>query len=200
MKNKFVVLGCVVFSFILVTFAYIGSKAEKPKEMTGVYWGAFNPLTPAHEAIITTASSNHSIKKLFVVVNNNSYKNYSSPLEERIAKIQAFIEANHLKNVEVLTQDDANQVNDSYFKERKICPICAIAGYDSYRKWVKYSKEPERAQYDAIAVIPRGDAAPLLFDKKAFLLPIDPTYKYVSSTKMRESLKKREEIASSPSL
>lgn len=188
MKSKFLAtlfVICLIFVGGADAFDVTGNL---PKEMLGVYWGAFDPLTPAHQAIIEVSLKKLPLKKLYVVINNHSYKNYLNPLEDRIGKIKTFIERSKLENVELLFQSDNHPIDYAFFRERSSDPICVIAGYDSYQKWVNYSQEHERSQYDAIAVIPRGDDDPLLYDHQAFLLFIGPEYKYVSSTKMRERI------------
>jgi hypothetical protein len=122
-------------------------------------------------------------------VNNHSYKNYTFPLETRMHWMREIIRANGLKNVEVLYQDDMHKLDFLALREMTSEPICGIAGYDAYMTWIQYSSTQDRALYDAIAVIPRGDEDPILFDKTAFILPISPIYKYISSTAVRESLK-----------
>lgn len=182
LKNVFYLLICVS---VIVGFGF----GFFPKQsMTGVYWGAFDPPTSAHEAIITTSLNEIPLKELIVVVNNHSYKNYTFPLEKRLEWIKEIVRSNGLKNVEVLYQDDKHKLDFAAFKEMHVESICGIAGYDAYKSWIQYSTPEERALYDAIAVIPRGDDDPILFDKAAFILPINPVYKYVSSTAVRESL------------
>jgi nicotinic acid mononucleotide adenylyltransferase len=159
------------------------------RNMTGVYWGAFDPPTDAHEAIIVASVNDIPLKKLIVVVNNHHYKNYTYPLEIRLQLMNKIIKSNNLKNVEVLWQDDTHKIDFSALKEMTQGPLCAISGYDAYKKWVDTSSAQERSLYDAIAVIPRGDDSPILFDEMAFILPISPIYRHVSSTKIREAVK-----------
>ncbi|MBA3238398.1 MAG: adenylyltransferase/cytidyltransferase family protein [Parachlamydiaceae bacterium] len=180
----FVLLTCVS---IIIYFAY--SYVVQTKKMVGVYWGAFDPPTKAHEAIITAAFRDIPIKKLIVVVNNHSYKKYTFPLEMRIQWMKEIIESNELKKVELLYQDDMCKIDFLALREMISEPICGIAGYDAYMTWIQYSNAQDRALYDAIAVIPRGDEDPTLFDEKAFILPISPIFKHVSSSAVREFLK-----------
>lgn len=183
MRIFFILVVCIS---VIVGFGY----SLTPKQnMTGVYWGAFDPPTKAHEAIITASLGDIPLKNLIVVVNNHSYKNYTFPLEMRLQWIKEIIQSNGLQNVEVLYQDDKHKLDFLALREITSEPICGIAGYDAYMTWIQYSTPEERALYDAIAVIPRGDDDPILFDKAAFILPINSMYKYVSSTAVRESLK-----------
>ncbi len=157
----------------------------------GIYWGAFDPPTVAHQAIIETSIKHIPLKKLFVVVNNQSYKNYTHLLHERMALIEEMLEEildlEDRKNVEILFQTDEDKINYRAIRLMVSEPLCAVAGYDSYKAWIASSAPEERALYDAIAVVPRGDDDPLLYDANAFLLPISEEYKYVSSSKIRES-------------
>lgn len=158
------------------------------KELTGIYWGAFDPPTKAHSAIIAKAINDIPLRKLVVVVNNHPYKNYQYSLTERLDMMKIILQQHGLEKVELLWQDESHQMDAIALKAIIQGPLCAIAGYDAYKKWVSYSALQDRSHYDAIAVIPRGDEAPILFDKMAFLLPIDSKYKDVSSTKVRNSL------------
>lgn len=180
----------LIFSLMAIFcwIIYVNNKNETNGDMIGIFWGAFDPPTEAHQEIIRVSLQKIPLKKLFVVVNNNQYKKYTYSLSDRLKLMKQIIAANNLKNVELLWQDDTHKLNYVAFKQFTHDPICAIAGYDSYRTWVKYSNPQERVLYDAIAVIPRGDEPPLLFDQNAFLLPIDSTYRYISSTKVREGL------------
>lgn len=156
--------------------------SSKCNGLTGVFWGAFDPLTAAHEAIILSSLTNIPLKRLVVVVNNHPYKTYAYSLDERLKVLQEFIQKHKLLHVELCSQDDVHKLDFTALRKMADGPLCAIAGYDSYKKWVKYSSPDERALYGAIAVVPRGDDPPLLFDAAAFLLPIDPIHKHVSST------------------
>lgn len=164
-------------------------KSVSTHQMTGVYWGAFDPPTIAHEAIIKASLNDIRLKKLIVVINNHSYKEYTNSLENRLKLMSQVIQATGHNNFELTWQDNINKIDFASLRNKTSEPLCAIAGYDSYKKWVAYSRPEDRQQYDAIAVIPRGDEEPALFDEKAFLLPISSTYKDVSSTKVREALK-----------
>ncbi len=153
--------------------------------MIGVYWGAFDPPTEAHFAIIYASLKDIPLKKLYVIVNNNRYKNYSNSLEDRIKRLEKMIHSSEIKNVKILWQDDEHKLDYEALRERIKDPLCAIAGYDAYQSWAQYSTPEERAMYHAIAVVPRGDDLPVLTDHNAFVLPIDYVYRYVSSTKAK---------------
>lgn len=155
------------------------------KEFIGAYWGAFDPLTEAHLAIIVRAINEIPLRKLIVIVNNHSYKSYQYSLAERLRMMKVILEQHGLEEVELLWQDESHQIGATALRKMTQGPLCAIAGYDAYKKWIAYSTSQDRSNYDAIAVIPRGDEHPVLFDKTAFLLPIDSKYKDVSSTKVR---------------
>ena len=180
----------ITFYLLLATVAiiYFSFNCTPTTNMTGVYWGAFNPPTEAHAATIYASLNNMRLKKLIIVVNNHSYKNYSYPLEIRLQLMKEIIQSTGLKNVELLWQDDTHKLDFSALRELTIGPLCAIAGYDSYKRWVDHSTLQERSLYDAIAVIPRGDESPILFDENAFILPISSKYRHTSSTKVRNSL------------
>lgn len=163
--------------------------------MIGIYWGAFDPPTDAHLAIMRTSLETLPLTKLVIVVNNHSYKNYTYPLEARTQIIQHHIPAEYLDRIEILWQDDTKKLDYSALRAKfpKVA-FCAIAGYDAYQKWIEYSPAHERAAYDAIAIIPRGDKDAVLHDDNAFLMPIDEIYRHVSSTQIREYQNLMEEI------
>lgn len=173
-----------IFSLLLFLIACTTSA---PK-MAGVYWGAFNPPTEAHAAVMEAALNKIPLKKLIVIVNNHPYKNYAYPLQIRLQMIQEMIDAHGFKNVEVLWQDETHPLSYQILKERVGAPLCAIGGYDSYKKWVEHTSPEERTLYDAIAVVPRGDDPLLLFDQNSFILSIPDNYRHVSSSKVRALL------------
>ena len=153
--------------------------------MIGVYWGAFDPPTVAHLAIICAALNEIPLKKIIVVVNNHEYKKYTIPLKDRLNLVKKMSKASGIKNYELCVQDEKQKIDylelRTFIKE----PLCAVAGYDAYLEWMNHSTLSERKQYDAIAVIPRGSKDPVLFDSNAFLLRIKEEYKHVSSTGVR---------------
>lgn len=157
------------------------------KKMSGVYWGAFDPLTEAHIEIINKSIINIPLKKLYVVVNNNKYKNYTYSLEERMRRVEEVINRNELNNVVLLWQDESNPQSFAEISLMDSGPLCAIAGYDAYKKWVEQSSLDNRSCYDAICVIPRGNEEPILFDKNAFILKIDAKFKDISSSGVKSS-------------
>jgi len=175
--------------FLVITFCFsiliIPFERTQESQTVGVYWGAFDPPTEAHRAIIATSLGNKSIKKLFIVVNNHSYKNYANSLDSRIEMLKKMLSANELKSIDFITQDDGHKIDYIVLSKMTTDGLLAIAGYDSYSQWVNYSDEQERAAYQTIAVVPRGDDEPKLYDRNAFIMPIDPKYKYVSSTQLR---------------
>ncbi|MCX6990311.1 MAG: hypothetical protein NTX49_04525 [Chlamydiae bacterium] len=150
--------------------------------MIGVFWGAFDPPTKAHGAIIDAALKLPSIHHLLVVINNHSYKNYFLGIEERKELLLQMIGHYIPEKITLLYQDDEHPMNFADLEKITSKPLCAIAGYDSYVKWAERCSEKERANYKAIAVVPRGDAHPDLLDETAFLLPIDSSLKHVSSS------------------
>lgn len=179
-----------LFLWVLVGLlaSFTADSKKISKECVGVYWGAFDPPTEAHLAIIIKAANDIPLKKLIVVVNNHSYKNYAYSLEERLHMMKASLQQKGLDQVELLWQDASHQIDFLTLKAMVQEPLCAIAGYDAYKTWSASSASQDRSRYEAIAVVPRGDEEPILFDQSAFLLPIDPRYKDVSSTKVRDSL------------
>ena len=154
--------------------------------MIGVFWGAFDPPTVAHKAIINEALKQIPLKKLIVVVNNHQYKKYVYSLAERIKLIEQMLGLYKQNTIEILGQDETAMLDYACLKKRVGESLCAIAGYDAYRAWVDHTTSEERLGYDSIAVVPRGDDPPKLFDQNAFLLPIASEYKYVSSSKERK--------------
>lgn len=156
-----------------------------PLKAVGVYWGAFDPPTSAHYAIMESALQNLKLKKLIVVINNNSYKKYAYPLIERRRVIEFKVQESGLKDIEIFDQDDSKLINYSYLRQRTNDLLYAIAGYDAYIRWQKYSSERQRNEYDAIIVVPRGDQEPILYDQNAVLMRIDSMYKYVSSSEIK---------------
>lgn len=179
-----------ICSFVYIITSFIPQTTTK---FVGVYWGAFDPPTEAHAAIIVKSVKDIPLKKLIVVINNHPYKKYTYPLEKRLEMMRALFQQQGLERVELHWQDEFNQMDFTALKAMTQEPLCAIAGYDAYKKWVSHSKSQERLCYDAIAVIPRGDEEPILLDEIAFLLPIDLKYKDVSSTRVRASLRTEHE-------
>ncbi len=150
-------------------------------EMTGVFWGAFDPATKAHLKIITTCLEKLHLDRLIVVVNNHSYKKYKFPLKERMEKILQKTTPEEQKKILLISQEDSKKMDYPALAQITNKPLCAIAGYDAYRLWNNFSNVQERALYHKIIVIPRGDETPHLFDAHAELLWIDPLYKHISS-------------------
>lgn len=179
----------ILASFVAITLCatlYMNSiSTSQNPNIVGVYWGAFDPPTSAHYEIMKSAIQNLKLKKLIVVVNNSSYKNYTYSLEERKKTIQYKIQENGLKNVEILDQDDSNKINYTYLRRLTNDPLYAIAGYDAYVRWLKYSSDSERNEYNAIIVVPRGDDKPILYDQNAALMRIDSVYRHVSSSAVK---------------
>jgi hypothetical protein len=155
--------------------------------MTGIYWGAFDPPTKAHLAVMYAVMHTIPLKKLLVIINNHSYKTYTYPLEVRIQFVREMAQLNNLY-IEVLWQDDRNVLDFATCKQRLQEPLCVVAGYDAYKKWVVHLSSEKRALYDAIAVIPRGDDPAILFDEKAFIVPIPSHYRHLSSSTAKKSL------------
>ena len=154
-------------------------------QLTGVYWGAFDPLTEAHLAIIQTALRSEILTSLIIIVNNNSYKTYNCPLEKRLSIIRQIADSLDPAKISIFCQDDNNLLDYQALKNMGLWPLCAIAGYDAYKNWIQHSKPEERGLYEAIAVVPRGMDEPILLDDHAFLLPIDKCYRHISSSKQR---------------
>jgi cytidyltransferase-like protein len=154
----------------------------KDKSMTGVFWGAFDPPTKAHIAIIEKALSLPELRHILIIINNHSYKNYRSTLQERLDQMTILLSNWIPHQITLLTQDDAHPMNFTKLSTLTNLPLCAISGYDAYLKWAQYSSDIERSHYASIAVVPRGDIPPILFDEQAFLMPIDPTFKHTSSS------------------
>lgn len=155
--------------------------------MVGVFWGAFDPPTRAHIAIIKAALSLSCISHLIVVINNHSYKEYTFPLAQRRELLIEEIGPGLLDKITILVQDDAQPADFSHLISISSLPLCAIAGSDAYIRWHSYSTSSERNLYTAIAVVPRGDQKTTLLDENAFLLPIDPILKDVSSTQQKQN-------------
>jgi cytidyltransferase-like protein len=156
-------------------------KDEAMNEYFGVYWGAFDPPTPAHLAIIE--KSLKIFEGLIIVVNNGSYKNYSLLPHKRIEIIKSKLNQMKKNKILFIIQDDENPVTYSTIKKRMKKKICVIAGYDSYSNWSKKKDSP--IKYDSIAVVPRGKEKPILFHENAFLMEISSKYRNISSTKLR---------------
>ncbi len=186
-KNSkvFLLLALIFLSLFSLMFRNQDKKINRV-EMVGVYWGAFDPPTVAHHAVISTAQKELPLKKLIVVVNNHPYKNYTYSLNIRLELLKEMVQLNEIANVELWWQDEQKKIDYAAIREITQDPICAIAGYDAYQTWMGHSTAEERALYDAIAVIPRGDDLPLLYDSNAFLLPIQEEYRYVSSTQVKK--------------
>lgn len=184
---NFIVLIMLLFSFqACLASEPINSEKPKMKKMVGVYWGAFDPPTVAHQAIIIEALNKIPLEKIIIVVNDHGYKNYTYSLETRLELMRDILRKNRLTNVELLWQDEKQKIDYPALRRMTKMPICAIAGYDAYRSWIKHAAISERNRFDAIAVIPRGDETPLLSDSNAFLMPIGEIYKHVSSSKVKQ--------------
>lgn len=151
-----------------------------------MFWGAFDPPTQAHIAIIKAALSLPFIHHLLIVVNNHNYKNYALPLETRKEGLLLQLKNLVPHKITLLEQDDMHPMNFAALEKIAPLPLCAIAGYDAYAKWATYSSSEERAHYRAIAVVPRGHEEPKLLDAHAFLLPIDEKHKHVSSSQHKQ--------------
>lgn len=154
----------------------------------GVFWGAFDPATKAHGAIIEAALKRYPLDKLFLVVNNHGYKRYTYPVAERIASLQAWLKKKGLQDkVEILTQDDSHPWDYEALFKKTGAKLIAISGYDAYHRWRKHAQIDSLSAYEKIVVIPRvrleGDP---LFDANAEWLPIDEKYLNVSSQKVKE--------------
>ena len=156
------------------------------RKYTAVFWGAFDPPTEAHYAIIDAVLAHRKVHDLIVVVNNHSYKNYMFPLMTRLQQLERVCLAK--KKVRCMWQDDQNPCGVHQLKQLTRSPLCAVAGYDAYQQWLKSGcVSRDRGLYQAIAVVPRGNEEPILFDDHAFLLGIGVRYRYVSSTLLRTS-------------
>lgn len=178
----------VLSLFCLISLIFLFYRQSDNSHAVGVYWGAFDPPTVAHQAIITQTLREIPLKKIYVVVNNHNYKNYTFSLEDRVRLIREMVKSEDLHKVEVMWKDEPHKLDYAEMKTLVEEPLYVIAGYDSYQKWVNHTTRGDRAACDKIVVIPRGDDEPLLFDDNAFLLTIDACFKYVSSTKVREAL------------
>lgn len=153
--------------------------------MIGVYWGAFDPFTKAHAAVIDTVLKNMDLEKLIVVVNNHSYKKYTASLEKRKKVVESYLKKVSF-NVEVLSQDDKSPLDYHALLQREKPPFCAVAGYDAYLSWRAHASKKEMALWERIAVIPRGDFSPALHDENAFLLEIEEEHKHTSSSSLKK--------------
>ena len=156
--------------------------------MTGVYWGAFDPPTAAHEAIINQVLVLPETEELIIVVNNHSYKDYTLSIEERFNLMKKIVGD---REVLILVQEDSCLLNFENLVKIARHPLCAISGYDAYQNWIQRSSPEDRSKYKAIAVIPRGSSEPVLQDKHAFLLEIEGCYRNLSSTMVRDLLSRR---------
>lgn len=155
----------------------------------GIYWGAFDPMTEAHAAIIKAALKQEQLDEILVVVNDHGYKKYLCSLEQRVGFIRNILGKVGIKSVRVLTQDDTCKLNFDALKQTIAGDLYAISGYDSYSQWREHDKNHERANYTKILVAPRGDAAPDFFDVNAKILLIDERYKHISSTEIRKDIR-----------
>lgn len=159
--------------------------AKRRELCTGVFWGAFDPPTRAHQAIVEAVLAETWLCDLIIVVNNHAYKNYTHSLEERLLMMRDIVISHDVKKIIILSQDDKRPLHHQALAPMTPYPLCAVAGYDAYKKWLNHSSPEDRRLYGAIAVIPRGRDAPLLFDQQAFLLEIDASYRDVSSTQLK---------------
>lgn len=85
--------------------------------------------------------------------------------------MQTIAQKECLENVEVVWQDESHPIHFIALKKMTQAPLCAIAGMMLIRNGLQHSMPHERSCYEAIAVIPRGDDEPILFDKIAFFYP-----------------------------
>lgn len=184
-KIGFLFLLFICVCLLMVCFNKKNSFLNNDK-FTAIYWGAFDPPTNAHKAIIDAVLAHKSMNDLIIVINNHNYKKYTFSLENRKKFIEATISSiSTKKQIKILSQDDNHPLDYGALEKTASYPLCAIAGYDAYSRWMAYSSPNARSQYKAIAVIPRGGLPPDLFDPHAFLLNIDSIYKDVSSTQLK---------------
>ncbi|MBS0585093.1 MAG: hypothetical protein JSR76_02185 [Verrucomicrobia bacterium] len=154
------------------------------RKYTAVFWGAFDPPTEAHYAIIAAVLAHQKIEDLIIVLNNHNYKNYLYSLEIRQQLLQSKYATEN--RVRFVWQDDQNEYRYERLQLLTRRPLCAVAGYDAYKQWLKNTDARElHRQYQAIAVVPRGDEVPVILSARTFLLKIDLRYRYISSTMMR---------------
>ncbi len=110
------------------------SKFPQKESCTGIYWGAFDPPTKAHRAIIEIVLAEKWLRDLIVVINNHNYKSYTYSLEERKLMMEDIILSLDAKNVTLLAQDDNHPLDYQVLTCMTPYPLCAIAGYDAYKK------------------------------------------------------------------
>ncbi len=173
-------------------------QAEAPESLVGIYWGTFDPPTLAHGNIVNTAFTQLKLSKLLVVINNNSKtgKNYVIPANKRKAMFRQMLASEKYKDsVSVFAQ--TNFFDFSYEKMKELLPnkkIVAIVGQDSFEAYKKYL-----GAYEKVAVMPRGDQHALLQAEikklgltNTDILKVDSQLLDISSTKIREAVKKQD--------
>jgi cytidyltransferase-like protein len=146
----------------------------------GVYWGAFDPLTKAHKAIIEAALKKLNLKKLLIVMNNHGYKKYLSSLGKRKEVLSYWLKKEGLNAIEILSQEEGSPIDYQALLQIEKPPFVAIAGYDAYLSW------KDKSFWDSIAVVPRRGELPVLQEERAFLLEIEPKYKNISSSQVKK--------------
>lgn len=221
-KAKMVRSFCIAVLFLgshVVSWRAFASGSSETPCHVAAFWGTFDPPTAAHLGIINAALSCPQlaqIEELYVIINDNGDggKKYMFPAKQRQKALSEMINEAMMKDlkgtlpqqtkqprvtVKIQTQDDSwdysrlkKEVNKNEAHKR----LCVIAGYDSYKKWINFSTQQQREQYDAIAIVPRGSEKATIFDKNAFILSIAEDLRHVSSTQIREALKKEGEIKS----
>ena len=157
------------------------------KKRIGIFWGAFDPLTKAHIAIIEKAFCELFLDSLVIVVNNHSYKHYHLPLEKRIDDIQATLSQEIKKHIQITYQDDKRQADFAFLEKTYKGSLCAIAGSDAYLRWSKMTPQKDMALYETIAIVPRADDVLISLEPNSQILSIDPCYKYISSSHLKKN-------------
>lgn len=193
-------------AFLLFTFSIVfslqGIAAQQSQPAKGVYWGNFDPPTLAHKEIILQALETLQLEKIFIVVNDFKSKSYNATINDRTAMIKLMLYGLEEK-VQVIAQNESAKADYQTLKKAASGKLYAIAGQDSYDKWI-LSPGLDFANYDGIVVVPRGRKSkiniPSDLTSKLFILEIAPRYRYFSSTKIRSKLLRKRCVGLDPAV
>jgi nicotinic acid mononucleotide adenylyltransferase len=97
--------------------------------------------------------------------------------------------------VKIASQSEVDPLDYFKIKTMGYTPLCAIAGYDSYKKWLEYSKQEDRSLYDKIVIVPPGGEVPVLQEENASLLAIERDCQGISSRLVKSLLQQGQDVS-----
>lgn len=172
-------------------------RAKKDTRKLGVLPGSFNPLSIAHVELAEAALA-HVDEVLYVVPSALPHKEYfGATLEQRIGMIEAagIAETHSIASTgQPLFVDIARECGEIYGPEVRLLFVCGRDAAERILKW-DYGREgaaDEMMRSFELLVAPRGGAlvAPDRFAHRIHTLEIRPGHELVSSSEIRERLKR----------